>query len=179
MKKITLLLLVFCCSFSSCEKDDICDPNTPTTPRMVIQFFDINNPAVEKKVTNLKVIGEGMTEGIIFNPTSSGESKYLANTSKISIPLKTNAITTTFSFILNSGSSNVALINTDIIKFNYTTSDHYVSRACGFKTLFEMSNPSPFEHTDGPTSDTKWMKVVQLQKTNINNENETHLSIFF
>lgn len=179
MKKITLLLLVFCCSFSSCEKDDICDANTPTTPRMVIKFFDINNPTVEKSVTNLKVIGQGMTEGLVFNPTASGEAKFLANTSKISIPLKTNATTTTFSFILNSGSTNTALINTDVIKFNYTTSEVYVSRACGFKTLFEMNANPPFEHTDGPTSDTKWMKVVQLQKTNINNENETHLSIFF
>ena len=85
MKKITLLLLVFCFSFSSCEKDDICDANTPTTPRMVIKFFDINNPTVEKSVTNLKVIGEGMTDGVIFNASASGESKFLANTSKISI----------------------------------------------------------------------------------------------
>ncbi|MEM0577889.1 DUF6452 family protein [Flavobacterium polysaccharolyticum] len=179
MKKITLLLLVFCFSFSSCEKDDICDANTPTTPRMVIKFFDINNPTVEKSVSNLKVIGEGMTDGVIFNASSSGESKFLANTSKISIPLKTNATTTTFSFTLNSGSTNTALVNTDVIKFNYTTNEVYVSRACGFKTLFEMSATTPFEHTDGPASDTKWMTVVQLQKTNINNENETHLSIFF
>ena len=179
MKKITLLLLVFCVSFSSCEKDDICDANTPTTPRMVIKFLDINNPTVEKKVTNLKVIGEGMADGVIFNATSSGVLKYLANTATISIPLKTNATTTTFSFILNSGSTNTALVNTDVIKFNYTSSEVYISRACGFKTLFEMSAAAPFVHSDGPTSDTKWMKVVQLQKTNINNENETHLSIFF
>ena len=179
MKKITLLLLVFCFSFSGCEKDDICDANTPTTPRMVIKFFDINNPTVEKSVTNLKVIGEGMTEGVIFNATAPGESKFLANTSKISIPLKTNATTTTFSFILNSGSTNAALVNTDVIQFNYTTSEVYVSSACGFKTLFEMNANPPIVHSDGPASDTKWMKEVQLQKTNINNENETHLSIFF
>ena len=155
MKKITLLLLVFCFSFSCCEKDDICDANTPTTPRMVIKFFDINNPTVEKSVTNLKVIGEGMTDGVIFNASASGESKFLANTSKISIPLKTNAATTTFSFILNSGSTNAALVNTDVIQFNYTTSEVYVSRACGFKTLFEMNANPPFVHSDGPASDTK------------------------
>ena len=154
MKKITLLLLVFCFSFSGCEKDDICDANTPTTPRMVIKFFDINNPTVEKSVTNLKVIGEGMTDGVIFNASASGESKFLANTSKISIPLKTNAATTTFSFILNSGSTNAALVNTDVIQFNYTTSEVYESRACGFKTLFEMNANPPFVHSDGPASDT-------------------------
>lgn len=179
MKKITLLLLVFCFSFSSCEKDDICDANTPTTPRMVIKFFDINNRTVEKSVTNLKVIGEGMTDGVIFNATASGESKFLANTSSIKLPLKTNATSSTFSFILNSGSSNATFINTDILKFNYTTKEIYVSRACGFKTLFEMTIQTPFVHTDGPNGDQKWMKYVSLQKTNINDENEIHLSIFF
>lgn len=179
MKKITLLLLVFCGAFSSCEKDDICDANTPTTPRMVIEFFDINNPTVEKEVTNLKVIGEGMTDGIVFNPTATGELKYLANTSVIKLPLKTNATTTTFSFIFNSGSTNPVFINTDILKFNYTTQEIFVSRACGFKNVFEMDIQTPFVHTDGPNGDQKWMKVVSLQKTNLNDENETHLSIFF
>jgi hypothetical protein len=179
MKKITLLLLVFCFSFSSCEKDDICDANTPTTPRMVIKFFDINNPTELKNVSNLKVIGEGMSTGIIFNPTATGDSKYLFNGNSISIPLKTNATTTTFSFILNSGNSNPIFINTDVLKFNYTTNEVFVSRACGFKTLFVMNIQKPFEHSDGSIIDQKWMKVVSLQKNNINDENETHLAIYF
>ncbi|OOV29869.1 hypothetical protein BXU11_08410 [Flavobacterium sp. LM5] len=179
MKKITLLLLVFCFSFSSCEKDDICDAKTPTTPRLVIEFSDINNPNVKKSVTNLKVIGEGMTDGIIFNPNATGDSKYLFNGNKISLPLKTNATTTTFNFILNSGNSNPIFINTDVLKFNYTTNEVYVSRACGFKTLFVMDIQKPFEHTDGTVIDQKWMKVVSLQKTNINDEKETHLAIYF
>jgi hypothetical protein len=43
----------------------------------------------------------------------------LINGSTVSIPLKTNADATTFSFILNSGSTNPALVNEDILKFNY------------------------------------------------------------
>lgn len=181
MKKIPffILIIVFSYFFSGCEKDDICDPDTPTTPRLVIQFYDINNPTVEKSVTNLKVIGEGMTEGIIFEPLASGESKYLSNAKSISIPLKTNDIKTTYSFILNSGSSNPLFVNTDKITFNYTTIDEYVSRACGFKTVFEMSPSNSFVHTDGTVADSKWMKFIQLQKTSITTENEIHLSIFF
>lgn len=38
MKKILYFLLVFTFGLSSCEKDDICDANTPTTPRMLISF---------------------------------------------------------------------------------------------------------------------------------------------
>jgi hypothetical protein len=30
-------------------------------------FYDFSNPSVLKNVTNLKVVGEGMTDGIVFN----------------------------------------------------------------------------------------------------------------
>mgnify|MGYP006353373257 FL=1 len=46
MKKTILLLLAVAFTFSSCEKDDICDANTPTTPRLVIGFYDFLNPAI-------------------------------------------------------------------------------------------------------------------------------------
>jgi hypothetical protein len=45
-----------------------------------------------------------------------------------SIPLKTNADATTFSFILNSGSTNPALVNEDILKFNYAKKLLYLER---------------------------------------------------
>ena len=41
------------------------------------------------------------------------------------------------------------LINTDVIKFNYTHQNVYVSRACGFKTTFTLDHSiNPFEQTD-------------------------------
>jgi phage-related holin len=53
MKKIILLLFVIVYSFSSCEKDDICDANTVTT-RLVISFYDVTNSSILKNATNLK-----------------------------------------------------------------------------------------------------------------------------
>jgi hypothetical protein len=42
--KIALsVLFLFTVCFSSCEKDDICDANTPTTPQLVIEFYDAVN----------------------------------------------------------------------------------------------------------------------------------------
>ena len=40
MKKIFALSLIVLLSLSGCEKDDICDANTPTTPRLVIDFYN-------------------------------------------------------------------------------------------------------------------------------------------
>ena len=181
MKKILILTLLFSLtfSFSSCEKDDICDANTPTTPRLVIEFYDISNASVLKNVTNLKVIGKGMTEGIVFNESASDESKYLANGNTISIPLKTDVNTTTYSFILNSGNPNPTLIDIDEVTFNYTRNDVFVSRACGFKVLFVFDPSNAVVHTAVPATKLKWMQYISVEKSNIDNEDETHIKVFF
>ena len=178
MKKILILLLIATFAFSSCEKDDICDANTPTTPRLVIVFYDINNPSVLKNVNNLKVIGEGMTEGIVFN-SATDDSKYLTNGSTISIPLKTDVNTTTYSFVLNSGNANPTLTDIDEVTFNYTREDIFVSRACGFKVLFTFDPSNPIVHTSVPATKLKWMQYISVEKSNIATENETHIKVFF
>lgn len=179
MKKILSLLLLVIVTSSSCEKDDICDANTSTTPRLVIDFYNISNPTVKKNVTNLKVIGEGMTEGIIFNLGSTGEGQYLTSGSTISIPLKTDANSTKYRFILNSGNSNPTLVDTDEVTFNYTRNNVFVSRACGFKTLFTFAATNPFFQTAVPITKSKWMRTISVEKTNIDNENETHIEVYF
>lgn len=178
MKKILIvsLLFLFAFSFSSCEKDDICDANTSTTPRLVITFYEINNPSILNKVTNLKVIGDGKFEGIVFN-SNTEDSKYLTNGSTISIPLKTDLDATTYHFILNYG--NATFSNEDVIKFNYTRNTLFVSRACGYKTVFSLNATNPYTHTDATVPDLLWIKAISVEKSNIENENETHIKIFF
>lgn len=171
MKKFYLFLLVLTFSFSGCEKDDICDANTVTTPRLVISFFDYNNPLVPKNVSNLKIIATGMTDGIVYNNSQT------INGNQVAIPLKTDDNTTTFHFFLNS--NNPEIINEDIIQFNYTTENIFVSRACGYKTNFVLDPFVPFIHTDAADSDLKWMQYITINNSIIENENETHLKIYF
>jgi hypothetical protein len=166
MKKILFLLTICTLSFSSCEKDDICDENTATTPKLVITFYDKNDMTELKNVTQLKVIGEGMTNYYLFDAES-----------EIKLPLKTTSESTKFSFQLNSNDESIA--NTDTIEFNYSTSDVYVSRACGFKTLFALTPASPFIHTDSGLSDGLWMHTITVETANIQTEDETHIKIYF
>lgn len=174
MKKTILLLLILSFSFSGCEKDDICDANTVTTSRLVVTFYDYNNSSVEKSVSNLTIIADGMEEGINYNGST------LINGSTVAIPLQTTAETTTFRFIRNFGSTNpAALPNEDIITFNYTTENVYVSRACGFKTNFALDPITPFVQTDAATPDLLWMQLIAVRNYSIANENETHLEIYF
>lgn len=164
---------------SSCEPDDICDPTTPTTPRMLIQFYDFNNPSVRKNVTNLKVIGEGMSDGVVFNPSATGDARYVTNADNILLPLDTENDVVKYKFIFNYGNKNPLFVNEDNLQFNYTRENFYVSRACGFKTLFDLKTPGSFILTDSTPADELWIDYVIVAQTNITNENETIIKIFF
>lgn len=175
MKRILLLVLILGLSFSSCEKDDICDANTPTTPRLIIDFYDIENPSTSKNVTNLLLVGKGETTGIKFTGVS-----------KIQVPLKLTEDSTEYSFTLNSGNSNPLLIHTDLLQFNYSRKTVYVSRACGYKTLFDLNNdsdtttPNPFVLNNDPNKIIgNWIYLITVAKYAIETENETHIKIYF
>ncbi len=175
MKKITAfaLLLLFALSFSACEKDDICDANTSTTPRLIIDFYDITNPTLRKNVTNLGIIANGMDTGILFTGVN-----------KIQVPLRLTENSTKYRFILNSGNTNPDLIYTDTLEFNYSRKTVFVSRACGYKTLFDLNNdvalPDPYILNNNPAvTQGIWIQNIAVEKYNLESENETHIIIYF
>jgi hypothetical protein len=164
MKKIVLLLLLII-TFSGCEKDDICTDET--TPRLVLEFYDISNPANLKNVVNLLVTGEGQTALGAFNGVS-----------KIELPIDLTQDTTKYSLILNSTSLSGA--NEDLLQFNYSRQNVFVSRACGYKTVFELNaTPNGVIKTDATTADDIWIQDINILTTNIETENETHIKIYF
>jgi len=164
MKKIVLLLLLTI-TFSSCEKDDICTDET--TPRLVLEFYDISNPSNLTNVLNLKVTGEGQTELGTYNGVN-----------KVELPLDITNDITKYSLILNSASSTGA--NEDFLQFNYTRQNVFVSRACGYKTIFELNaTPNGVIKTDSTTPDGFWIQDINIVTTNIETENETHIKIYF
>ena len=178
LKKIFVLIGIL--SLFGCEKDDVCDATTPTTPRLVISFFDYANQANPRNVTNLKIIGHLMTSALVLTPTATDDSKYLTNANKIAIPLQTDANLTQFEFVLNATTDLTKA--TDDLQFNYSKTDVFVSRACGFKTIFDLSetNLPSFVINNDPTKNAgNWIKKIELVQPKINTENETHIKIYF
>ena len=163
MKKIFLLLFVF--SLLGCEKDDICSDET--TPRLIIEFFNIAQPANNLNVTNLKVTGVGMTD----------ELDTFTAVSKIELPLKITDDVTRYSLTLNS--TNDLIKNEDILEFNYTRNQVFVSRACGYKTVYQLNADNGIVHTDNDTPELKWIKNIFIENNSISTENETHIKIDF
>jgi hypothetical protein len=164
MKQVLLILLI-AYTLSGCEKDDICDPATSTTPMAVIEFYNATNQTALKNVTNLVVIAPGFEEGFLFTGVS-----------KIKVPLKTMDNITQLQFIKNGGTDDTSDDNIDVLQFSYTTSDIFVSRACGFKRIFNLTNTN----TNLIISDTdNWMTSSVITQPNIETENETHIKIYF
>ena len=166
MKKIILLLILLSLSLSSCEKDDICDATTATTPKLILEFYDTLHPTVLKNVTNLAVREINSSEILLFTEKS-----------KIEIPLKTNFNITKFSFILNS--TAITIDNEDFLEFNYTRENIFVSRACGFKTIFTLNAITPIIKTEPTIPDGSWIQNTTVETSNITSENETHIKIYF
>ena len=167
MKKLIIvsIALIIAFSFWNCEKDDICENGTPTTPRMIVEFYDNLNPTVKKTVTNLGIVADGMTTGILYNGVS-----------KIEVPLQTNADITKYGFIFDSRNVDLSLRNEDKITINYTRTDVFISRACGYKTVFGLlENPNGIVKTIDTDN---WIKEIVIQKYKILNEDEVHVKIF-
>ncbi len=167
MKKIvfTTLSLLLAFSFWNCEKDDICAEGTPVTPRLIIEFYDAANPTVLKNVMNLAVAEPTLVNRNSFNGIS-----------KIKVPIRTNADVTTLNFIQNGSDTDTSNDNIDVITFNYERVNVYISRACGFKTLFYLNETNPIALTaDG----NNWIQNIEVNQPNIENENEIHVKIYF
>lgn len=145
MKKISTLLLLLLLTTVSCEKDDICPESTPTTPKLILRFYDISNQDDTKNVTSF-----GVT-----SLDENGETFVLSGfngvtTDSISLPLRIQTTAenfTRFTFYKdfavddngtpNDPSDDIFSGNPDVITFAYKREDVFVSRACGFKTIFK------------------------------------------
>ncbi|RZJ68389.1 MAG: hypothetical protein EOO45_14835 [Flavobacterium sp.] len=179
MKKILIIAIAMLSigyAFWSCEKDDICPEGTPTTPRLVLKFFNAENQTVVRTVTNLSVKATGMEE-----PIEWALNTFVVSDTIVRLPLRVDTNTTSYELTINSTGEAPAR-NTDIITFNYTTNEVYLSRACGYKTQF-LLDPNVPVTAPNPLLDAgldgAWVRQISVQQTNIEDENERHINIFF
>lgn len=180
MKKISLLVILL--TFIgigitlSCEPDDICPQSTSTTPGLILEAYDVDNSENKKSVTKLLIGGVG-NDFVL-------PGYAIVTATKIVLPLKTDANTTQYvlfkdAFINNNGTpdnpdDDFFDGNSDLITISYSREEVYVSRACGYKTIFK--NVTLTIEPDG----NNWIKSRQPLKDNqsVEDETETHFNIF-
>ena len=147
MKKNSIYILFLALVFTACEKDDIC--LSPTTPKLVVRFYDNANQTALKSVERLSIWADGKDTLSIYKSVSLDS---------VTIPLNVNTTQTIYHLKTNTVDGNKAnnLINT--ITINYTTTEEYISRSCGFKIIFNnvtISSNNGWIQSFTPTSLTK------------------------
>lgn len=163
MSRVKLCFVMFLISMvtASCEPDDICASSTPTTPKLVIRFYDSSNPNEFKVVENLAIQGVG--NELIYSVSS---------TDSIAIPLKSQDTTTSYLLTKNYSDPATEDSNTDQINLVYTTEQIYVSRACGFKVQYKLNQPALETDSNG------WIQTIEIPSSLIENETKAHVKIY-
>ena len=144
----------------NCEKDDICLQGTPGTPRLIIRFFDYNEIAIPKSLSNVTIKALSRDEDYtVF----SGDS--------LAIPLNLISNSTIYAFAYLNDLGNQEKVDT--LKFNYKREDYYTNRACGFLSNLIFTTPA----VEIMSKESLFLDFNILKDT-IKNENQAHLAIY-
>ena len=149
-----------------------CCPSLEGTWTSSIQKFESFNKKwanIDDKAWSFMTQTQGH-ETIVFN----------TNTNAIALPLLIGdeGVITTSRFILEKDTDlrldedDTTNSDVDIIEISYTTEFVYVSRACGYKSIFNNVDIN-IEATDGSF----WINNIEVLETTIENENTVHVSI--
>ena len=148
MKKYSTLIILALILMLSCEKDDICVETT--TPRVIILFNNFDEPENSKELSSL-TFWVNENDSIVLNQTIDS----------LAFPIDLTQNSTQYIFKTN----NIK----DTINLEYNRKDIFVSRSCGYKTIFEeLKNKS---------NTFNWMKDITINTTTIENETAAHITI--
>jgi hypothetical protein len=151
----------------SCEKDDICAESTATTPNLIVRFYDAVTLAETKTVPDLLVYGVNDLDQVVFF-----DNVFHSTTDSIVMPLRTDSNITRLVFHKDLDLSDFQTGNLDVISTNYTKNDVYVSRACGYKSIYEDLNATIESDTNN------WIVNIEIINTTVENETAAHVKIF-
>ena len=166
MKKQIILFSVLM-AFFSCEKDNICIEDI--TPYLIIRFYDDDTPQFTKDVVNIKVELEGI-EGFYED-----ESTITQLTDSIAIPIKVTEDLTRFKLTVSKLDENDNLVeNLDSFELYYDRENIYVSRSCGYKTVYNDASITLEDDGDN------WIKIMETTESplNIIDETSAHVKIY-
>jgi hypothetical protein len=159
MKKI-IILFILGVIVSSCEPDDICLTTITDTPKLIVVFFDTTS-GLKKEVSNLKIKGLKRDEDYLFKTTDS-----------VSIPLKNIEKTTSYAFIKEAQENIDNSGNKDHVLINYQYEHIYISRACGYKSNYDL-NQIVIENDNS-----NWIIKSEIIESSVVDENTVHVKIF-
>jgi Family of unknown function (DUF6452) len=129
MKKFFYLIFFFLLItvWYGCERDEICVKEN--TPRLIIKFYDKDDPTKTKSVPNLgvRVVGE---EDFYSDPGN------LKSPDSIVVPLEVTKDKTIIELVMNGTDLDPDNDESNFIEINSERQDEFISQSCGFKTVY-------------------------------------------
>lgn len=162
--RISMILLASLC-ISSCEKDDVCGGLNVKTPLVNIEFYNQDNINQLKAPQELRCYAVGHKQQLIFRQQA-----------KIALPLQINETSTDWVLEYRTLVSQDTLIQRDTLRFSYQTSSQYISKACGYKSVFDNVTTRINSNTGNQAGN--WI-ISQESMNEIKNENDIHVKILF
>ena len=176
-----ILSLIGLITLQNCERDDICAESTATTPRLLVEFYDISNTDDLKNVPRITVYGEGL----VTDPTVESDATLLynvnANTVELPLIIDIEGETVTTRFVLEKDTNlrldtdDTTNSNKDTIEIRYVPEFIFVSRACGYKSIFNSLDVVSVSDGDNWISSSS---IEVLESETVENENTVHVKIY-
>ena len=162
--KVFFVLLLMLINFG-CERDEICLEEI--TPKLILRFYNENNPDELKSVRGLVINIEGI-EG------DYEDESLTVLTDSIAVPLRVTENSTKIILSLPGDSDQDDENNLDTLSVIYTQEDIFISRACGYKTIYNEADAALEDDQDN------WIKGIEIKKEplQIIDENTAHVKIY-
>tara|TARA_B100000900_G_scaffold324100_2_gene283710 strand:- start:797 stop:1258 length:462 start_codon:yes stop_codon:yes gene_type:complete len=152
MRKIWFFFL-FLFLNSSCEPDDVCSEENPSTPQLVFRLYDSSQPNELKAVDTLRIMSLGDQAPLEF-----------INIDSIVFPLQVNANKINTDLTISNGA-------TDRIEIDYLSNDVYLNRACGFQSTFQI-------HTIEVDQPANWINSIEIVTNEVIIDTLAHVKIY-
>ena len=162
---IRMILLVAISFIVGCERDEICLEEI--SPKLIIRFYDYKNPSFPKQVLNLQVQIEGI-DGEYTNETIK------TLTDSIALPIMVTENRTVYTLTLLANELEETEDNADKLEISYTMEDEFVSRSCGYRSLYYGAEGILEDDGDN------WIKLIETADSpqDIINETSAHVKIY-
>ena len=167
-----LVLFLIITTIYNCESDDICPESILTTPRLVVTFYDEDNPEERKSIESLGVYVVKNNELMLINEING------INTDSIAIPLRDDESISNFKFCKDFSEDTTVIPSglPDHVYFDYEINEVFISRACGFINNYNLSLALPYEPLDTPEPPS-WISEIIILNDSLINENQSHVKI--
>ncbi len=137
---------------TACERDDLCLEK----PAADMNTLFINHITQEREAVELMVL-YGQDTVVQQRATDS-----------LHIPLPVDTSRVTYRFIKNPGNNS----NTDQVEISYTIDEIFISKACGFKTVFTGLQMHLINDSDN------WIKQIEIVLPEIKTDTLNHVKIY-